>query len=442
MSSNENNEVNLYDILRGSKLSTGYKKAIDDVDLKYIEDKLKNGDYFYIEMISYIYYKISIDDNNLREYLKIIELLLKYGLKPDRRINFEWPDTPENVGNTTPLNYSLLLGCYIDNYYLVELLLKFGADPNLSTDLGDFNSTPLCYAINECNSSKLVELLLDYGANSNQVCDKYFGNNELSRSLEKAIEKENFNIVKLLLEYGANANEPSVEFIDEDSRRCNHYYLPINKAISKRNLIIAKLLLEHRADVNKPCYIEYKRQWTSLHISIMMKNYQMFTLLYTYGAICDLINCFGETLLQMAERYSVDAIHKFLTERKSRIVEAINHHHFDDICWLLKNGKLDFNPYELIGIVKQTVPQQIPKNQDNIMYNVISFSNKLIKPWRPNVSSHFLFHSGFRENVKQLLLINQRLNSKQTILPKLPREIIEHVLGFCNRDFWNPLPLK
>jgi len=84
------------------------------------------------------------------ERLQILELLLKYGADPDIC--------------ETLYSWTLLQGlCLTDshfNYQAIELLLEYGADPNLENPNG---KTPLDLA-KENNNKKLVDLLIEYGA--------------------------------------------------------------------------------------------------------------------------------------------------------------------------------------------------------------------------------------------------------------------------------------
>lgn len=180
----------------------------------------------------------SINQNKI-EYTK---LLLKYGAKTH---------TNDITGNT-PLLYSTQK----NDYNLTELLLKHKADPNIYFTWGSYRS-PLFNAIQN-KDDKLVQLMLDYGANDMMwICIEIndyrnfsnllhgdninLKNNNGATLLFFAAEKNKLNFVKILLENGANPNI------------CNHKdrnESPLYQAIINKNYKMVKLLIEYKANIN------------------------------------------------------------------------------------------------------------------------------------------------------------------------------------------------
>jgi ankyrin repeat protein len=139
------------------------------------------------------------------EQVEITRQLIKAGAKVEQA----------NSHGTTPLR-NAIRG---NRFLLVKLLLKAGADPNRVTDVKyvDFESgeVPLFEAIAQyglCKNTRVISLLLDYGANVNYQNDRKY--NDALRGHEfmwsgtspliLASEMGYTEVVKLLLERGAN----------------------------------------------------------------------------------------------------------------------------------------------------------------------------------------------------------------------------------------------
>jgi len=114
-------------------------------------------------------------------------------------------------------------------YSKLRKLLNDGVDIEQKNKFGD---TPLFFAIYQ-NDSKLVKILLKYGANPN-VIDR----NGLYTPLSEAISSNNMEIVKLLLKHGANVNY--------QYKKCETALTEATKGCKKFELV--KLLLKHGAN--------------------------------------------------------------------------------------------------------------------------------------------------------------------------------------------------
>lgn len=156
----------------------------------------------------------------MRKY--IMEILLKSGADPNIKLYLD----------ETPI--FIIIGKYQDDFFeIVELLLQYKADPNaMSMEW----STPLKLACNTGNK-RLIQLLLEYNADPNMKCG-YSSRTSLMYTdygLDNA-----FEIMKLLLEHNANPN-----LTDHDT------VTPLMVAVSNsKNINIVKILLEHGAHIN------------------------------------------------------------------------------------------------------------------------------------------------------------------------------------------------
>lgn len=141
---------------------------------------------------------------------QILDKLLQYGFKYD--INYELFFTAIDKGYTnvveeclkehakeflnTPSNKkspALHLACQKDQYDIIELLVKCGANVN---ELDEYGKTPLFYATLQ-NNIKAVELLIENKA-SPTAC---------SGLLINAVKSESKNLIELFLKLGLNVNE-------------------------------------------------------------------------------------------------------------------------------------------------------------------------------------------------------------------------------------------
>ena len=119
----------------------------------------------------------------------------------------------------TPLHYALN-----NAPHFVDLLLKYGANPNARDDFGN---TPMHHA----STPELIALLFLNGAKINT---KGYGG---WTPLFNNIRLSNWPAVKCLLRHGANPN-----------RRDDNDITPLTKALAKKNPKIVRLLLECGAD--------------------------------------------------------------------------------------------------------------------------------------------------------------------------------------------------
>jgi len=125
-------------------------------------------------------------------------------------------DLPSEDSGYTPL----CVACLTGNYEILKLLVDANAETNLPNK---YNQTPfvLCFArLNEETNVyentkicfKMLELLLDYGADINWIVDKTKGHTILMQfcsvkmELEEREKRINLDVIKFLLEHGADKN--------------------------------------------------------------------------------------------------------------------------------------------------------------------------------------------------------------------------------------------
>ncbi|ORY78795.1 ankyrin, partial [Neocallimastix californiae] len=115
------------------------------------------------------------------------------------------------------------------NDILAKVIIEKGANINIKDN---FRKTPLMYAIENNNSSDIIELLLQKGANIN---DKDFNGNT---PLHYACKFSNVNIVSLIM-----GKKPKINEQNEKGET------PLIISFMERNWICAKRLLEYN-DIN------------------------------------------------------------------------------------------------------------------------------------------------------------------------------------------------
>jgi ankyrin repeat protein len=122
----------------------------------------------------------------------------------------------------------LVLAAGAGHEKIVKLLLKNGADPNITVaDAGERNLTPLMYAVDEKRKLGIVKLLLKHGADPHRLTSKH------SSALDRAIEHGNQPAIQVLLRAGCRAHGPA-----------------LLEAVNRGDLQLTRLLLAAGTDVN------------------------------------------------------------------------------------------------------------------------------------------------------------------------------------------------
>ncbi|AXK60970.1 ankyrin repeat domain-containing protein [Candidatus Chromulinivorax destructor] len=194
---------------------------------------------------------------------------------------------------------SLHLAAGYGFYNIANILLKNGANPNISSD-DDGVETPLLSAIqNNPVSIKMIELLLDSGAKINNRVD-HQGISLLGYAINYP------EIVKLLLQSGADANLPD---LDEDGL----IKIPLlHKAVLNQNVSVMRILLDYRADINALGGIT---GGTALHEAVELCSLKIVDFLLQYDADKNILDDQGVTPYELA-KYKLDDLHKDLDKAR------------------------------------------------------------------------------------------------------------------------------
>jgi len=189
--------------------------------------------------------------------IKIVNILLDYGANP---------------------NDIFLRAVACNDMKMVKLLLEYGADINTRNQNGTF----ALYIASINGNIKMMQFLLDAGANINKIKDSSGNTVLLTLSMSRSLK---INCIELLLKYGADPNVKNKEGLT-----------PLCCACMYRNIHVVHLLLTYGAQVN--CIDGYSS--SILHYSIQKGNYQITEMLINCGADVNVQNKFGETSLLQA----------------------------------------------------------------------------------------------------------------------------------------------
>ncbi|MDY6783091.1 MAG: ankyrin repeat domain-containing protein [Cyanobacteriota bacterium] len=176
-----------------------------------------------------------------------------------------------------------------DNLKLVQLLLERGADVNAMYD----NYTTVLHETVRYENPKMARLLLEHGADVN-VKDR-----ESQTPLHHAVWYKNLKMARLLLEHDADVNVK-----DRESQT------PLHRAVLGKNPKMVRLLLQRGADVN----VRDGRDSTPLHDAVWRKNLEIARLLLEHGADVNARNGTGSTPLDQAIWYEELEIARLLLE--------------------------------------------------------------------------------------------------------------------------------
>ena len=200
-----------------------------------------------------------------------------------RSLAYYGKSNPPLYGSATALSFAVAT----DDISAVETLLKNGADVNV----------PLMHSVlqtavygNKPNSTKIIELLLNAGADPSRVENFDKKNNvdpkqqKLDTQLMAAVGKGNLKKVNKLLEQGANPN----------ARLGIYYSTPLMETMCKKNVSVdvMKALLEAGADVNVR-----NRSYSTVLFYCDSTDGEKTKLLLKNGADVNARNMYGRTAL-------------------------------------------------------------------------------------------------------------------------------------------------
>jgi ankyrin repeat protein len=212
----------------------------EDIDQSLL-NKFKNLN-FRVDSVTPLY--ASIDSADVGQInINNVKLLLERGVDVNKT---------NSDDNSTPL----YIACEIDSpvkYDVVKLLLLYGANPNIVTNMCD----TCLMAASKTAEPEIVELLLKNGANPN-IINRRDHNTAIDEAAKwsyiykdsKELSNKYALCVKLLLEYGAN---PDVNVNRRDESRnilpLNIYPSAIFNAIKSNNVKMIKELINGGADI-------------------------------------------------------------------------------------------------------------------------------------------------------------------------------------------------
>ncbi|MBR4440376.1 MAG: ankyrin repeat domain-containing protein [Bacteroidales bacterium] len=204
----------------------------------------------------------------------IVQLLLEYGADPNLESLYK------NV--VPPLTNTVLL----NNPRMLDLMLQYNGNPNLVDSLRHYSLLhyAVAYGYLEC-----ADVLLYHRANPNQVT-KILGNTYLGHylrtPLQMAVSYSDTIMAQLLIDYGANVNTTAGNIT------------PLAMAVSKNDYPTADFLLRHGADANLP-----SKQGAPIVYSAIYADSKMSQLLIDHGARLNATDSEGSNLATIAFQY-------------------------------------------------------------------------------------------------------------------------------------------
>ncbi len=156
-------------------METQFLTFVSNGNIKKIHELLENGIDPNLNMNGYTPLTVALNKSNI----DLIELLLRYGAKPNM---------PNSYGLTALVKSS---ACGYSE--IVQMLLDNGAKPNLFSN----GYSALIEASNH-GYCDIIEILLNYGADINII------NNRNETSLISAVDSEDIDVIKLLIKKGIN----------------------------------------------------------------------------------------------------------------------------------------------------------------------------------------------------------------------------------------------
>ncbi|KAH9634383.1 hypothetical protein HF086_010863 [Spodoptera exigua] len=208
--------------------------------------------------------------------IKVVELLLKYGASIQA--------TTES--GLTPLHVAAFMGCM----NIVIYLLQHEANPDVPTVRGE---TPLHLAA-RANQTDIIRILLRNGAAVEAKA------RERQTPLHIASRLGNVDIAVLLLQHGADVRAMTAD-----------HYNPLHIAAKQHNHDVAAALIEH----NAPLTATTKKGFTALHLAAKYGNLKVANLLLAHGASPDQAGKNGMTPLHIAAQYDQQAVATTLLEK-------------------------------------------------------------------------------------------------------------------------------
>ncbi|KIW00088.1 uncharacterized protein PV09_08274 [Verruconis gallopava] len=263
--------------------------------------------------------------------VEAVEMLMKYGANPNLSAG------PEEV---TPL----VVASNERNFEIVHLLLMYGADPAMIMGCGN---TPLIASINKTVPPRIIELMLDYETDPNAK------NREGTTPLFVAIQTVRLDLMALLLDHGANPNLPGPKHpLWPSTYHAEALQLMLNRgadtnkspgimelASSLKNIDSISILLDHGVSPN----IKKDGIYTPLCSAIRDNSVEIVDLLLANGADPNLpaseyphFKCITHDRVHILPKLLAAGTN--LNEPAGILETAVAHNHTEGLKWLLAQG--------------------------------------------------------------------------------------------------------
>jgi len=310
--------------------------SVSDLDSKIDKYKIFNIDhekYHVHHIIKYIY--IACENNNI----KFLKFLIHNG------INIEY------------FNLNILCKLMEDKKLsIMNHLINYGMDVNkkesalIDIDGKNYDSNLVTPLIVACRYSKekLVECLIEHGANVNEVMKD--GNTALTVSCSYNEENKNENIIKYLINYGADVNKKGYQYIDINGNYKNEIVTlvtPLIIACKYGYESIVKYLVDYGANINKVMDDGNTALIVACRYNKKNKNENIIKYLIDHGANVNEAMADGNTALTVACGFNEDNknenIIKYLIDHGADVNKKGNQ-------YITINGEKYYNDKNKIGV--------------------------------------------------------------------------------------------
>ena len=321
---------------------------------------------------------------------------------------------------------TLWIACFYGEHEEVLLLLRSGADPNRAA-----NSSPLFVAAQN-GSLDIAALLLAHGADPNQPSADVG-----DTPLVVASSQGHADVVSLLLAHGADPNRATT------ATGCT----PLLAASTGGHAAVARQLLEAGVDPDQAGTDEDAA--TPLHEACRAGHPRVAQLLGTFGARMSADSWLPHVVARLNGHADLAAwLNEVAEWPQFRLAVACRHH--AAARRLLRTGGMADPTLCALEDVQAAAASAAPWGDGNGLpappacAGTRRLAREAMARWSP--SRHWLHHAAFREAVRAVLLVAQRLDTHgggqppwgqaAPTLRVLPPELWLHICGWLLRRHW------